>query len=173
MIVSHLCDCISPVWLSRGRWKCKTRKWWTMKYWGGGMQDWNITDKSEGLENAGQENDEQKCKAGKCKTGKWRTKMHGWKIQDWKMTEIKSAEVSVIRRHVLVAWHDEMTPKQGTNTLMLCIWHCSHVRRVVPLWYCSRKRRHAALVLHGQCEHGFKVHRTVAITALSLHALHQ
>ena len=30
---------------------------------GGGMQDWNITDKSEGLENAGQENDGQKCMA--------------------------------------------------------------------------------------------------------------
>jgi len=45
-----------------------------MKYRGGGgkMQDWNISDKSEWLENAGQENDVQKCKAGKCKTGKWR-----------------------------------------------------------------------------------------------------
>ena len=43
------------------------------------MQDWNITDKSEGLENAGLE-----------------------------MTEIKSAGVSVIRRHILVARHDEM-----------------------------------------------------------------
>ena len=34
---------------------------------GGGwkMQDWNISDKSEGLENAGQENDGRKCKAGK------------------------------------------------------------------------------------------------------------
>jgi len=44
-----------------------------MKYRGGGnagLEDWNITDKSEGLENAGQENDGQKCKAGKCRTGK-------------------------------------------------------------------------------------------------------
>jgi len=37
---------------------------------GGGMQDWNITDKSEGLENAGQENDGQKCMAGKYRIGK-------------------------------------------------------------------------------------------------------
>ena len=42
-------------------------------------------------------------------------------MQDWKMTEIKSAGVSVIRRPILVARHDEMTPKQGTNTLMFCI----------------------------------------------------
>ena len=46
------------------------------------------------------------------------------------------------------------------------------LRRVVPLWYCSHKRRHAALVLHTKCEHGFKVHRIEAITAWSLHVLH-
>jgi len=128
-----------------------------MKYRGGG-----------GVKNAGLEYNGQKWRAAKCRTGKWRTKVQGWKTQDWKMTEIKSA---VIRRHILVAWHDKVTPKQETNTLMFCIWHCSHVRRVVPLWYCSHKRRHAALALHSKCEHGFEVHRIVAITALwTLHS---
>jgi len=99
------------------------------------MQDRKITDNEiSGGGNAGQENDGQKCKAGKCKTGKWRTKVHGWKMQNWKVTEIKSAGVSAIRWH-LVAWHDEMTLKPGTNTLMFCIWHCSHVRRVIPILF--------------------------------------
>jgi len=34
------------------------------------MQDWKMTDKVAGVENARLENDGQKCRAGKCRTGK-------------------------------------------------------------------------------------------------------
>ena len=34
------------------------------------MQDWKMTGKVAGQENAGLENDGQKCKAGKYRTGK-------------------------------------------------------------------------------------------------------
>jgi len=33
------------------------------------MQDWKMTDKVAGVENAGQENDRQICRGGKCRTG--------------------------------------------------------------------------------------------------------
>ena len=93
-------------------------------------------------------------------------------MQDRKMTEIKSAGVSVIRRHILVAWHDktrwrrnkEQTPRcfvyDTVNTYgVLYHYDIVHTNGVMPHWC--------------KCEHGFKIHRIVAITALSLHALHQ
>jgi len=96
------------------------------------MQDRKMTDKSARLENARLENDgNKKCRGFGHSSSYCRC----------------------------MTWRDDAETRNKHLDVLYCIWHCSHVRRVVPLWYCSHKRRHAALVLHSKCEHGFKVHR--------------
>ena len=62
------------------------------------MQDWKMTDKSAGLENARLENDGQICR--------------GWKMQDWKLTDKSAASRNV--KHVGLV----LTLKKHQNKLI-------------------------------------------------------
>ena len=106
-----------------------------------------------GTENAGQENDVQKCKAGKCKTGKWRK----LKVQGFRSFGV------IFSLHDMTRWrrNKEQTPwcfVYDTVDTYGVLYHYDIVH--------TNARRHAALVLHTKCEHGFKEQRIVAITAL-------
>jgi len=114
------------------------------------MHDWNITDKSEGLENAGQENDGQKCMAGKYRTRKRRKS----KVQRFRSFSVIFSlhDMTRCRRNKEQVLYMTLFTRTACCTIMILFTQTASCRTGIG--------------------HGFKVHRIVAKTTLSVYALH-